>query len=297
MAFESAEQFDRAAKKSVKESGRDPGTAYREMLRDRFLCRVFGGADGKFVLKGGSGLLARIPDARATKDIDFFRHSRESAETPLQALNALAARDLGDFCSFRLTDSEESLDENGYSRLLKLRYASFIGDEEKDPILIDLSLDCSTTLPPELVSPANRVRIEGVETCDYLAYPLPDQLADKLCAIMELQPGGWPSSRMKDLVDVVTYATHEGFSLRQLATAIESECGKRGMAVPKRFEAPSIWRPRFADFAKRNGVSRDFAAFDAAVKLAAGVFGPALSESAAGDAEWSCTDLGWRRTS
>ncbi len=297
MAFESAEQFDRAAKKSVKESGRDPGTAYREMLRDRFLCRVFGGADGKFVLKGGSGLLARIPDARATKDIDFATSSRESAETALQALNALAARDLGDFCSFRLTDSEESLDENGYSRLLKLRYASFIGDEEKDPILIDLSLDCSTTLPPELVSPANRVRIEGVETCDYLAYPLPDQLADKLCAIMELQPGGWPSSRMKDLVDVVTYAPHEGFSLRQLATAIESECGKRGMAVPKRFEAPSIWRPRFADFAKRNGVSRDFAAFDAAVKLAAGFFDPALSESAAGDAEWSCTDLGWRRTS
>ena len=123
MAFESAEQFDRAAKRSIKESGRDPGTAYREMLRDRFLCRVFDGADGRFVLKGGSGLLARIPDARATKDIDFATSSRGSAETALRMLNALAARDLGDFCSFRLTDSEESLDENGYSRLLKLRYA------------------------------------------------------------------------------------------------------------------------------------------------------------------------------
>ncbi|MEI3230714.1 MAG: nucleotidyl transferase AbiEii/AbiGii toxin family protein [Gordonibacter pamelaeae] len=233
------------------------------------------------------------PRRPGDEDIDFATSSRESAETVLRMLNALAARDLGDFCSFRLADSEESLDENGYSRLLKLRYASFIGDEEKDPILIDLSLDCSTTLPPELVSPANRVRIEGVETCDYLAYPLPDQLADKLCAIMELQPGGWPSSRMKDLVDVVTYATHEGFSLRQLATAIESECGKRGMAVPKRFEAPSIWRTRFAGFAETKRRFSRFATFDAAVKLAAGFFDPALSKSAAGDAEWSYTDLRW----
>ncbi|RDB63916.1 hypothetical protein C1878_03775 [Gordonibacter sp. 28C] len=295
MAFESAEQFDRTAKRSIKESGRDPGTAYREMLRDRFLCRVFGGADGRFVLKGGSGLLARIPDARATKDIDFATSSRESAETILRTLNVLASRDLGDFCSFRLTNSEESLDENGYSRLLRLRYASFIGDEEKDPILIDLSLDCSTTLPPERVSPANRVKIEGAETCDYLAYPLPDQLADKLCAIMELQPGGWPSSRMKDLVDVVAYATHEDFSLRQLATAIESECGKRNMTVPKRFEAPSIWRPRFAAFAKRNGVPRDYAGFDAAAKLAAEFFDPALFEGVAGDAEWRHMSLRWAR--
>ena len=51
MAFESAEQFDRAAKRSIRELGRDPGTAYREMLRDRFLCRMFGGADDRFVLK------------------------------------------------------------------------------------------------------------------------------------------------------------------------------------------------------------------------------------------------------
>lgn len=36
-----------------------------------------------------------------------------------------------------------------------------------------------------------------------------------------------------------------------------------------------------------------FATFDAAVKLAAGFFDPALSKSAAGDAEWSYTDLRW----
>ena len=39
------------------------------MLRDRFLCRVFAGVGERFVLKGGSGPLARIPDARKIRDL------------------------------------------------------------------------------------------------------------------------------------------------------------------------------------------------------------------------------------
>ena len=58
-------------KKAVRDRGGDPGDGYRQALRDRFLCRVFSDPDGRFILKGGSGLLARIPDGRATRDIDF----------------------------------------------------------------------------------------------------------------------------------------------------------------------------------------------------------------------------------
>lgn len=293
MRYENAGQFDRTAKKLIRESGKDPGAAYREMLRDRFLCRIFSGKEQGFILKGGSGLLARIPDARATRDIDFATYERESSETALQKLDELASRDLDDFCSFRLTNSKESLDENGYSRLLKLRYASYVGDEEKDPILIDLSLDCSTTQPAERISPANRVVIEGIPAFDYLVYPLVDQLADKLCAIMEVQPGGWPSSRMKDLVDVVAYITHEKFELDKLASAIKGECAKRGMKVPKAFEAPKDWELRFESYAKKNGTLAEHATFEMATKLAADFFGPALSEEAAEDAEWNYIDLRW----
>ena len=48
-----------------------PGDGCRRALRDRFLRRVFSNPDGRFILKGGSGLLARIPDGRVTRDIDF----------------------------------------------------------------------------------------------------------------------------------------------------------------------------------------------------------------------------------
>ncbi len=121
MTYENGGQLDRALKKAVRDRGGDPGDGYRQALRDRFLCRVFSDPDGRFILKGGSGLLARIPDGRATRDIDFATASQESSEDALAALVELAGRDMGDFLAFKLDKWSESLDDNGYSRLLKLR--------------------------------------------------------------------------------------------------------------------------------------------------------------------------------
>lgn len=279
-------------KKAIRDAGVEPGNGYRQMLRDRFLCRVFADPAERFILKGGSGLLARIPDARATRDIDFASTSRESSESALAVLEGLVDKSMGDFLTFKLTKCEESLDENGYSRLLKLRYATFLGQEEKDPILIDLSLDCATTLPPERIEPASRIAVEGIETRSYLAYPLPDQLADKLCAIMELQLGGWPSSRMKDLVDVVFCATNERFKLQELSCAVRVECARRKMAIPERFAAPETWKRGFGAFARKNGLV-EHARFEAACKLASDFFNPALANSADSLA-WDPESLAWR---
>lgn len=292
--YPTPQSFDRTLKRACAKAGGDSGELYRMMLRDRFLCRIFSAEDPVLILKGGSNLLARIPDARYTRDLDFGAREKLSAEQVMEEIGVLVSQDLGDWCRFELTKMEESLDENGYSRLLKLRYATFIGEEEKDPVLIDLSLDCETTLPPERISPANRVEVPGITVADYLAYPLPDQLADKLCAIMEVQPGGWPSSRMKDLVDVVSYATSETFNLNELSFAIACECRRRSMPVPERFTAPDSWKSSFAAFAKKNGMSAEFATFEAATELASKFFDSALIQETEGGRTWSPILLEWR---
>lgn len=64
MTYENEGQLDRAIKRAIRDAGIDPGNGYRQMLRDRFLCRVFADPDERFILKGGSGLLARIPGLR-----------------------------------------------------------------------------------------------------------------------------------------------------------------------------------------------------------------------------------------
>lgn len=294
MTYPTPAAVDRAIKKAVRASGLDAGAGYRQALRDRFLCRIFADPKERFVLKGGSGMLARIPTARNSRDVDFALQRRISVEETVKALNELASIDMGDWCRFELTRQEISEDVNGYSRLLKLRYATFIGQEEKDPILIDVSLDCHATQPIERLDPANRVFVEGLTTHPYLLYPLEDQLADKLCAIMERQPGGWPSSRMKDLVDVVTYAQNEVFSLNHLSFAIRSECRRRAMSVPESFVAPQEWATAYAPFAKRSGIESEFCNFDTACKLAERFFNPALRESSIeSDAIWSPSKTIW----
>lgn len=82
MAYENEGQLDRAIKKAIRDAGVEPGNGYRQMLRDRFLCRVFADPAERFILKGGSGLLARIPDARATRDISISRPRPASPRNP-----------------------------------------------------------------------------------------------------------------------------------------------------------------------------------------------------------------------
>ena len=291
-AYRTPAEFDRALKKAAKAAVGDTGERYRQALRDRFLCRVFSDPEERFILKGGSGLLARVPHARATRDADFALRGKETPDDVVAALDGLLALDMGDFCRFKLTRREESMDDNGYSRLLKLRYATYIGDEEKDPVLVDLSLDCEATLPPEKITPANRLDVPGIIACDYSVCSVPDQLADKLCAIMERQRGGWASSRMKDLADVVTYALSQRIGARDLAAAIANECRRRDMDIPGRFEAPEEWHAGYASFAKRVGSPVAYQSFDDASHLAAKLFDPVLGGDA-GNASWDPMRLIW----
>lgn len=281
-------EFDRALKRAIREGDGDVGAAYRQALRDRFLCRVFRGGNRDFVLKGGSGMLARIPDARATRDVDFGLLASMDSVDAVDELVRLASADLGDFCRFELTKTEERVDDNGYSRLLKLRFASYVGAEEKDPVLIDLSLGCEPVGEIVSAEPANRVMVPGVETSPYLLYPIADQLADKLCAIMELQPGGYPSSRMKDLLDVVLIARTQRVSSVVLTLAIRAECSKRGMMVPARFAAPVFWEKDFERFARTNKVDVSFAD---ACSLASNIFDPVLGATAG--REWVPDETRW----
>lgn len=290
--YETPAAFDRALKDLAKNSAWDTGALYRQALRDRFLCRVFYGGNANFVLKGGSGLLARVSNARATRDVDFASQVRVDSQTALEEMKRIASIDLDDWCNFRLLTSTETLDDNGYSRLLKLKFATLVGDIEKDPILIDLSLDCSSTLPPEKISPANRINIKGVTTCDYLVYSLPDQMADKFCAITEIYQG-CQSSRMKDLFDVVTYLTNESFKFGEVKDAILNECSARKMKVPSSFTSPSLWKDRFPDFAKRNGLDSNFVSFESANNLAMSFFNSVLTDEFPSEAKWNPTTLEW----
>ena len=98
---------------------------------------------------------------------------------------------------------------------------------------------------------------------------------------------------MKDLVDIVTYATNESFGLLQLGLAIQDECAKRGMAVPESFAAPEIWRDRFAAYAQKNRLPEEYAGFEEASSIASRFFDPALSKAVPANASWNPANTEW----
>lgn len=60
--------------------------------------------------------------------------------------------------------------------------------------------DLRMTSDPEYVPPLARVVMPDVEQHGYLAYPLVDHVADKVCAIFERHgSAGTPSTRYRDL--------------------------------------------------------------------------------------------------
>lgn len=65
-----------AARTISKEQGRDFHTLIRGAYFDRFLSRVFDESQGnRWVLKAGSGMLARVPNTRTTKDVRLTTES------------------------------------------------------------------------------------------------------------------------------------------------------------------------------------------------------------------------------
>lgn len=64
--------MEQAVKAAAKASGRDVNKVIQAFYHDRFLCRVFSADNPSFILKGGQSMLARIPNARETRDIDLI---------------------------------------------------------------------------------------------------------------------------------------------------------------------------------------------------------------------------------
>ncbi len=123
---------------AVAEDGRyDVNQLRRHFAYDRFLTRLFLDPNSTWVLKGGTGLLVRVPQqARHTQDIDLhYRGEIESAEAELIAA---ANSDVGDFFSF---DLEQSGTLTGTTSGRKYRVTSYVGDAKFADFQIDAVVD------------------------------------------------------------------------------------------------------------------------------------------------------------
>lgn len=281
-AYASAKAVDDAIKQAAKNAAAaDPSVSVTDRIRqayfDRFLCRVFSEGDtSEWLLKGGTGMLARVPDSRSTKDVDLYRADL-TLDAALAELRRLASIDLGDHFRFEYATHEmiSGGDEQPYTDGYRVSFEIYIGAARKGRVNVDLVVSVGITGEIVVAQPANRLALPRLVSTDYRLYPVVDQIADKVCATVA-DYAGKPSSREKDLVDLVIFALTHDVDARSLRSAVETEARRRGLAPMSTLTIPAGSGAQYRKEIGSTPYGRDFGAVEAAVGLMREFLDPVL---------------------
>lgn len=273
----------------------ETGRAISAFWFHRLLCRVFANGNDRFVLKGGQGMLARTVDARATRDIDLLARGCDLGKAVAE-LEELANEDLGDHVRFSLSETRPIKTDDDYRSGAALSFEMWVGAKRMSPLSIDLVVDEVPLEGAEHLTPADRIDVQGIATCDYLVYPIEAALSDKLCGIMELHDGH-ASSRVKDLVDIAVYATAFRIDGSCLQERLQRELGARGVALPEGFVLPKEWLQNaymraYSKQAASTGLPKQYHDIQEASTLAKRLLNPALKGETKGKT-WDIESLAW----
>ena len=206
----------------------------RQFAYDRLLVRLFSDKQSEWVLKGAGGLLARMPvDARHSMDLDLL-HRGQFAQA-IELLENAALLDVGDFFDFDISEVRGAQLANAR----RLRVVSYIGNKTFEQFRIDLVIASNMTQVPDRVQPLQPIQVPGLRSVEYRVYPIVDHIADKHAAMLATYNDGSPSTRYRDLVDLMLIANQESVDAQQLRHAMLSEYQARGLTVPSTIELPS----------------------------------------------------------
>lgn len=261
----------------------------RQIAYDRLLERLCLMDDG-WIVKGAVALLARDLAVRETVDVDLYRSaSLPQAETDLRAATN---QDIGDWFRFEIGRSRPV---SAGSAGLRLPVTAFVGATEWCTFRVDLvGSETRMTGQPDQVPPIVRIAILDIEQHGYRAYPLVDHIADKVAAILQSYGvGRVPSTRYKDLVDLVAIVSRATVEAEAQRFALHSEAERRGITLPTTFSVPDreLWATGYAAEAGRSLLDGALT-LDAALGAVAPFLDPLLHGTAAGI--WDPMDPGWK---
>lgn len=282
---------------ATKAAQADPSLDVNKRIRleyfNRFLSRIFSEGDGsEWVLKGGTGMLARIPSTRSTLDIDLYRRGF-TLDQALDDLRRLASIDLGDHFRFEYAGHESSIEAESqpYTHGYRVVFTVFVGVNKKEPVKIDLAVGAGITDVVQTSLPVTALALPRLVCNRYRLYPVVDQIADKVCATMA-DYDGRPSSREKDLVDIVVFAVTQDIDGAALNLAIDAERKRRSLDPIVQFTVPSSWGKGYAKLAQPIPHCSEYRTVELAAALASRLIDPALSGDSRGKT-WSPTQLTW----
>lgn len=219
-----------------------------------FLAQLFHNDDVPWVLLGGNALLIRTGSGRFTQDIDLAREAEwVMPDEALLELNELLAAGRGDspfLFALKSIHSHSEPDGEGYgAATAKVHAEALLGSVVFEHFQIDLTTRRHADAPVDQVPLARVIDHESLNNLPSVpTVPVENHLADKICAIYERhgRSGTTPSTRYRDLADVVRIIMGTTFSAERLGVVLKRESDRRKMSLPDRFVSPDdSWAASF----------------------------------------------------
>ena len=295
--YGSPRAFRAALTDHLKQRSRTSDLTFQQLTRrfvtERFLARVFHDPeDGCWVLKGGAALLFRLPKARYSKDLDL--HSAQGLESGLQRLRAAAALTGLDHLTFSVGEPTAIA---GAFVGVEVTVTAYLGAAAFDRFPIDLSTGLH---PPaaDIVPTTALLSIADVSAPPpNRLFPLPAQIAEKVCAMYETHgETQLPSSRYRDLMDPVLIVQSMSFPAQLTQQALRDESARRGLSLPLELRVPhQIWLSSYQQFARSTRMLESSLHPIAASLVYVGrALNPLLSTDFTGQGVWDPAELRWR---
>jgi hypothetical protein len=244
--------------------------------------------DDGWVIKGATALLARRVSVRHTIDIDVYRAG--AIGDVERQLREAAGLDIGDWMRFEAGPPVRI--QAAGAQASRVRVQSFIGTKVWTAFQVDIVADgIEMSAEPESVLPLTSVSATDQERALWRAYPLVDHVADKVCAILERHDGR-PSTRYKDLIDLVAIVERAAVAAEPQLRALLKESRRRLLDFPPVFDAPdrALWMAGYRSEARRaTGLSA--LELDDALAVVKPFLDPLLQGSAGG--VWNPAERAW----
>jgi len=288
-AFRAA--LDQRLKTEAERRGAGLGRLRKHVAFELFLRRLIAVAPGRWVLKGAFVLDLRLgAGTRPTKDIDLGRD--DSTEAAIEDIVAAQQLDLGDYFSFAATRTEAFADTDEFAAI-RFNVRAELGGRTFEQFIVDIGFTDPIAWPPDMIATSDLLAFAEIEPVEIPAVPVAQHIAEKVHAYTRRYgESRRPSTRPKDLVDILLIATAETIAAGALHDALVRTFHTRArQPLPEALpEPPGDWRRPFGRLATEVGIEADL---HAAFQEASEFLNPVLGGAANG--RWDPGSRSWTK--
>jgi len=258
---------------------------------DRLLARLKETASGRWLLKGGFALDLRLAEhARATRDVDIDWPAAE--EELFDALIEAAALRTEDHFTVQVERTGTPPERLGGSH--RFRVTAILADRLFETFLLDVGLRSDSVAEHDTLMTPDLLAFADIDPVEIPAVPLERHIAEKLHAYTHRYADDRPSSRAKDLIDIVLMSELASFEFERLRDVIVRLFEARAThELPASVPAPPReWAQPYRALAEEVGLDPELSDGHG---LAAAFLDPVLSADS-GFVRWDGDAHEWRRS-